>query len=265
MATDAATEVLGLRKSLKAEIQRNEMLQRKIRTLEAHYGYDSKDNLNQPNVSLFLTKLSREVGDQIYKLLLVNPDLAKASTIDLGTDWGANFKYSLTATLLRTCRIVHDEASAILYGCNVFYLECIGKLARDDSFVPCSPLTRYVDQGLYRFETLDFRTIPAMKRIRSWSVITCARQPSSYECPLPAEPLVRFCQAVCDAPVKAVQVVVILKSCNPGTCDSTQVIFSRTQLELLTKPLTMMRGLTNFSMRVALMQDVTNIVPNLRR
>ncbi|ATZ52987.1 hypothetical protein BCIN_08g06010 [Botrytis cinerea B05.10] len=121
----------------------------------------------------FISRLSTDARSQIYSYLLLNPILSKAECISPETDFGIKQKYELEPAVLRICKEVYGEASAVLYDLNTFYLVAMKstrmlRLTLAD-FISGSALTRY-----WRENADIFRVAPAstlyLCKVRQWRV-----------------------------------------------------------------------------------------------
>ena len=98
---------------------------------------------------LFLTKVPREIREEIYKLLLVNevlgtPHAVRDSHLSSFRRETVVEKYDLHPSILRICRKISEEGYAILYGSNTFFFDC--RVIHFDS-----PIMREWQGRSYRF------------------------------------------------------------------------------------------------------------------
>ncbi|TGO26384.1 hypothetical protein BPAE_0061g00560 [Botrytis paeoniae] len=134
----------------------------------------SSVNKKIPNNSCpFISRLSTDVRTQIYSYLLLNSLLSKAECISPDTDFGINQKYELEPSILRTCKEVYGEASAVLYGLHTFYLVAMKSTRMFHftlaDFISGSALTRYWRQNADIFKVAPESTLYLCK-VRQWRV-----------------------------------------------------------------------------------------------
>lgn len=217
------------------------------------------------STSPFQKKLPPEIRITIYKLLLVNRKLSEVGSIGKACNHGKSLKFELTPAILRTCKAIRNEAEPILYGSNIFIMECMGGCGpKGFSHVPQSPLTRYTDPD-FELEYLnaenekeflgteihfDYNTLKALEKVKHWRIITSAYAPTPSN-PVPAKSFVHFCQALCQQaptePQRSIDIVLALARLpatpiNPKTGES-QYEFSEKQLNFLLQPLRLLRDI----------------------
>ncbi|RAL66273.1 hypothetical protein DID88_005944 [Monilinia fructigena] len=186
------------------------------------------------STSTFQKKLPTEIRMKIYKSLLVNQKLSEIESIGKASNHGKSLKFELTPAILQTCKAIQNEAEPILYGSNIFIMECIGGCGPMGCFhVPQSPLTRYTDpkfeldyldaenemgsnMGMVFSGTeihFDFNTFKALKKVKHWRIITSTYAPTPSN-PVPAKSFVHFCQALCQQaptrPQRSINIVLAL-------------------------------------------------------
>jgi hypothetical protein len=115
----------------------------------------------------FLAKLPPEIRNKIYRLLLVNPDLAERSCVEKDNQFrrqtsGEPVAYELSPALLTTCKQIYREASHVLYEENVFLISFADKHG-----YPVCPLARY---PAYRHGFNKAYPHPSLK-VRRWKVV----------------------------------------------------------------------------------------------
>lgn len=122
-------------------------------------------------------KLPLELRIQIYSLLLVNPLLGNADEhlAYATTHW---IEYDLHPAILRTCRMISDEASKVLYSSNKFcilFLSC-GKTLRapSASFTIVCPVTRNAER--FPPNNLPLKVLDSLKKVHKWELILSSRQ-----------------------------------------------------------------------------------------
>lgn len=160
--------------------------------------------------SPFLKKLPPEVRDEIYKLLLVNPELGKN---EAAMPDRFHTKFGLQPAILRTCRKISDEALAVLYKENSFAISCLGEAMHVfDNYVHC-PLTRHSAVCVN-----SFKEIRGFSQVRNWTVVL-SRYTGREHPPLT---ILNFCQDICDSPTMSISI----RSLSPKSC-AERVIGSR--------------------------------------
>jgi hypothetical protein len=82
----------------------------------------------------FLEMIPIEIRNQIYGELLLNPILDTVESVNGGDP--ESVEYHLSASILSTCRQVHQKASDILFGRNTFSIVCMRESYYDSSPVP---------------------------------------------------------------------------------------------------------------------------------
>ncbi|CAD6454083.1 a71dadd4-ea1e-42aa-b844-17f2239db407 [Sclerotinia trifoliorum] len=222
------------------------------------------------STSIFMKKVPVELRLRIYKLLLTNPKLSKIESIGKTADYGKAVKFELAPAILRTCKVIRDEAEPILYGSNTFILECIGGYGPIGSIhVPQSPLTRYDGPRSDDFNDVDsdtedeternlmghsgtefhfdFTTFKALKKVKRWRIITGAYRPTPLN-PVPSKSFVHFCQALClealTRPQRSIEIVLGLGRVDSvNQTEDAQYKFSKEQLNLLLQPLRLLKDI----------------------
>ncbi|KAB8296716.1 hypothetical protein EYC80_002136 [Monilinia laxa] len=121
----------------------------------------------------FMQQLSIDVRSQIYSYLLMNPMLSTLEAVGKDTDFGVKQKYELHPSILRTCKRVYQEASAVLYGLNTFYMVAM-KSSRMFRFTLAdfngsSALTRYWRENADVFNVAPEAGLYLCK-VRQWKV-----------------------------------------------------------------------------------------------
>ncbi|APA05455.1 predicted protein [Sclerotinia sclerotiorum 1980 UF-70] len=219
------------------------------------------------STSIFMRRLPVELRLKIYKLLLTNPKLSEVESIGKTADFGKDVKFELSPAILRTCKVIRDEAEPILYGSNTFVLECIGGYGPLGSIhVPQSPLTRYDDACSDGFDVdsdtedelernlmgysgnefhFDFTTFKALKKVKRWRIITSAYRPTPLD-PIPSKSFVHFCQALCQEaptrPERSIEIVLGLGRVDSvSKTEDAQYKFSKEQLNFLLQPLRLLK------------------------
>ncbi|KAF7872636.1 hypothetical protein EAF04_003553 [Stromatinia cepivora] len=222
------------------------------------------------STSTFMKKLPVELRLKIYKLLLTNPKLSETESIGKTVEYGKTVKFELAPAILRTCKVIRDEAEPIIYGSNTFIIECIGGYGPVGCLhVPQSPLTRYTDPNLDDFNDggsdtedemernlmgysgtefhFDFTTFKALKKVKRWRIITGAYRPTPLN-PIPSKSFVHFCQALCQEaptqPQRSIEIVLALGKVSSATkTEDAQYQFSKEQLNFLLQPLRLLRDI----------------------
>lgn len=156
---------------------------------------NQRSNLSSVNTTIpnkrcpFISRLSTDVRTQIYTYLLLNPLLSEAECVSAETDFGINQKYELEPSILRTCKEVYGEASAVLYGLNKFYLVAMKstRMFRFTlaDFISGSALTRYWRENADIFKVAPESTLYLCK-VRQWRVeVSWYGSPSQSDISLP--------------------------------------------------------------------------------
>ncbi|KAF7879483.1 hypothetical protein EAF04_000679 [Stromatinia cepivora] len=149
-----------------------------------------------------------ELRREIWKYLLLNPDLGRASSIQKKDNYGAKAKYGLVPVILRVCKQFHEEGMQILYGENQFLIECVkGKWNRD---VHYTALTRYcerLDGRRFNPQTQLFvnrlELMPGVKCVKHWKVLIAPLRPKMRT------KLIEFCHSICHNQIKSIEVALI--------------------------------------------------------
>ncbi|APA10287.1 hypothetical protein sscle_06g050570 [Sclerotinia sclerotiorum 1980 UF-70] len=81
-----------------------------------------------PYLTSRLKLIPPELRREIWKHLLFNPDLGRASSILRKDSYGAKAKYGFAPVILRVCKQFHEEGMQILYGENQFLIECVKRV-----------------------------------------------------------------------------------------------------------------------------------------
>jgi hypothetical protein len=202
-----------------------------------------------PSTMGHLDKFPLEIRQEIYKYLLVNPALGTSQAFSEAPN-------SLSPAILRTCRQIHTETSEVLYS-QVFIAHCDMNNASTNSHFTnhCkTPITQKIklsDLSVW-WKTDPNARLPAMKKVRRWKLILIDlsfRNPADNQ-------LVDFCQAVCQAEPKEIDVRICRTVCHKNTTvlrSASRSLYS----------LTMLRNVGRFTMRndwilkgYPLMQDI---------
>jgi hypothetical protein len=144
-----------------------------------------------PSTMGYFDKLPLEIRREIYKYLLVNPILAIEDALE------KEIAYELDPAILRTCRQIHNEASEVLYS-QPF---CASTL---NIYAYCkTPFTRKISYK-DRWKVDHKIRLLAMRKVRRWKIkiydSEAERRCNTH--------IVDFCQAVCRAAPKQIDVYV---------------------------------------------------------
>lgn len=219
------TDIAQLQAALAEERQRSAKIEAKLAALEA----SEQDN----NICLFLQVLPRETRDHIYSFVLVSENLSDKSSVYVASPDPSVFpaepaqqdfptiKYGLSPALLRTCRQIYEEASAVLYGNNIFYIDC-GSIYRASSPIfrrenrPLQlasdmvyPYDIHPPPGLiYSTAHDEIKSFAAVTKVRRWKVFVSSHKPlRHFKCP-PAG-LACLCRAVCHSDLLTLDILLV--------------------------------------------------------
>lgn len=167
------------------------------------------DKLNgETKDCLFLKKLPIELRNEIYKILLTNPDLSDIGKLQLHAIPQVRVDLCLSPSILATCRQIYEEGQVVLYGMNTFVWD-----ARGEGHARCvSPVMRkwklpprvapgYADirssadtpgTMLDYQQASEIRQIPAVAKAKNWKVIMPGRRAKD-----PNSKFTLFCRALC--------------------------------------------------------------------
>jgi len=218
-------------KNLQAELDQTKL---QLETIKASV-------LNEPTskpACILLQKAPLEIRIQIYRLLLTNNYLSSDRAVS--KDWAGCPRveqFGLSPSLLRTCRQIREEASAVLYGDNTFIAYCINQ-----NGTVTSPLSRNtscrIDQNI------------AVTKVRHWKVVISAairRDPEWSDWAFPS-----FCQTIAHARPRSVEVIVARRGSEFEMVENDLVIipyFEKTilekhhEIEFALKPLNLLRNI----------------------
>lgn len=147
-----------------------------------------------PAVTLFdFLKFPLEIRIMIYRLVLVNSELAKPSCISKESEYGSHLHYDLTPGLLSVCKQINTEATPVLYQKNTFVVAFGGK-GPWASVQNASPLTRY---------NCLMNTTVSM--IRNWEILYFDPCISKFA----SEDFKSFRHTICSEPPKSIEVLVV--------------------------------------------------------
>ncbi|CZR65103.1 uncharacterized protein PAC_15003 [Phialocephala subalpina] len=270
------TDVAQLQALLAKSLQREADLEAKVGSLQ------TPDQGN--NICRFLAVLPRETRDHIYSFVLVSESLSDKFSVHIPsldqslwpTDSGLNdepiIKYGLSPALLRTCRQIHGEASEVLYGKNVFYVDCGSSLRIS------SPIFRRDSRALQRASDLLFpyeyrrpsrlgysithdeiKSVAAVAKVRRWKLFVSLQKPLRHiECP-PAG-VACLCRAICRSALLSLDIRLIPtgylfseeNSWNPwGTGPNGTPPIAYNKLNYVLQPLQALRNVQWFAIRPA--------------
>ncbi|KAE8447265.1 hypothetical protein EG329_010959 [Mollisiaceae sp. DMI_Dod_QoI] len=205
--------------------------QRDQEILEAKLGINNQPSDTKHNPCRLLDVLPAEIRNRIYNLLLLNSDLSQRKSIISvrAPQVGRTATYNLTPALLQTCRQIYNEASAILYGSNVFLIDC-----SNNRFV-ASPILRHCSHPLphpaqqtenafsnfvqptkppisYSAQPDYLKTFVAVAKVQRWKVLVSAHASLSLSAnPLPPAGLACLCRAICDSHITSLDIQLIPK------------------------------------------------------
>jgi hypothetical protein len=174
---------------------------------------------NSPTKCSYLHLLPSEIRIQIFKLLLVDPDLAECVDTMTGSI-RAGVPGRLHPAILRTCRKFYEEASEVLYNSNVMPISCVPESGPFSS--PCpfwSPLIKSKidwdelddnsfdrpEQTPYGVEHMLLEKIPGFPRIRHWKIFVAPY--TTIDAPQGdwiSRELLVFCRAACQNTPKSI-------------------------------------------------------------
>ncbi|ESZ93170.1 hypothetical protein SBOR_6449 [Sclerotinia borealis F-4128] len=164
---------------------------------------------------LHLLTIPREIQQEIYSYLLVNPILGKAASVSAATDFGSSQAYDLHTNILYVCKRTYQEGILTLYG-NPIFMDCskspgIWELQNgtdqeliydhedfengieEPNIINLCPLTRYTNnEPKEHVAKPPFRNTPAVQHVKSWNVLLSAIDRTYWS----SDPFAEFCVAL---------------------------------------------------------------------
>jgi len=209
-------------------------------TLEKYLAPVTSENLRAVITSLgprantcpLLQKLPVEIRDMIYRLLLFNPELGEYRSTN-------NFKhrhYGLSPNILSTCRRIRDEAYAILYGENIFRINCTHQ---GDTFSP----SKLWDTGFHN--------------VRKWRFVISGDERFLGN---RNTDFVELCQKISGSSRSSLiilQILLVSEYRGSWNCDQCPEhhVFSSERMKYLLKPLQQIRNLKAFEVRLGYLKN----------
>ncbi|KAF7937297.1 uncharacterized protein EAE98_001611 [Botrytis deweyae] len=215
-----------------------------------------------------LLNIPTEIRRNIFKHLLLNTELAEASSIDEDQRYGADLNYDLSPQVLLVCRLFHEEGKEILYGLNHFIVESLPNIHPHEvntihPFTLCSPLTRWDNQPTTHLPTNSTQKTSlhrnrGIRLVRKWRIVLSARlhQPRSQD------GLVELCRLLCELQIlsggtllRELDICIIPKGAefNYGYLDAADMRENLLPLELL-------RNIPRVSIRTASISEIPDFV-----
>ncbi|KUJ10039.1 uncharacterized protein LY89DRAFT_760869 [Mollisia scopiformis] len=221
----------------------------------------------------FLRKLLVEIRVELYRNLLISPIFGEPESVHSHRELG------LTPGILGTCRQFYHEGMPILYGENTFYISCSWDTSDIEQRCCCrphywtpkdnpwdihrqgclfvrdnfnrSPITRSLNAAKYRNNHVQMGNISAVKYIKHWKVIINTLLESENEdtdrwC------AIDFCQAVCKATPKSLEIVIVHEDSDSAT--RWNGVYQT--LEATLEPFKLLRNLKKLNFRTADLSDI---------
>jgi hypothetical protein len=191
--------------------------------------------------SLFLKKLPPEIRNQIYDLVLVNPDLATLLSISRESSYGERMAYDLGPGLLRTCRQMNLEATPFLYEKNTFimsfapYSDWVHPIVSNSS-----PLTRYSRRN----------TSSTISKVSNWKIIINSLGNTKIKTGSSSGRLSSFCRTICYSPPKSMEILL------GPVIERQAAFFDPPDLREMLKPFHSLRNLESFIVRDAAVPEM---------
>lgn len=212
---------------------------------------------NGSNEQACFMGIPRELRDEIYLLLLVNPLLGKAESVQdiIVVDAFGPPEYGLSPLILAVNRQINYEASLCLYGENTFYMYC----KNDAPFQwnpyheACfSPVTRYLHRKAAIAKSYHHASIA---KVRKWEVVVTLDTRSRRD---PSSPLGlhQFCRSICHTPPQSVQMSFLIYF---GLEYEDRVTPDPLMVRDLSS-LRLLRGIKNFTMLPAVRNEPVKLV-----
>ena len=200
----------------------------------------------------FLERLPAELRKDIFKHLLVNPDLeTEAYLRRVQSVYDDNKGLGLSPAILRTCRKIYEEASDVLYRSNKFVVAIFC-----DKLGHCRILNHRYSFCQFPRE-YDADVVPAFKRVKHWKVTLIRKAYTSLE-DAPAG-FVNFCRALTDSQVESLEISVQREDKSSSKHLTHQYIAIKIALE----PLELLRNLPKLVINEVDQEDNTVItLPN---
>lgn len=157
--------------------------------------------------SLFLSKLTVDLRNRIYRYLLVNPDLGNPSLL-APPFWKHNdYEFGFTTSILLVCCQIYNEASSSLYSLNTFCVSFEQPLCSSLRYIPartCAPCYNF-HIGRY---TNKYLLPPAMLNVRQWKILVGSQYSTAMGYIRP-EGFARFCSILAIHPPVSLEVLVL--------------------------------------------------------
>ncbi|TGO31912.1 hypothetical protein BHYA_0382g00050 [Botrytis hyacinthi] len=224
-----------------------------------------------------LLNIPAEIRRNIFICLLVNTELAEASSIDQNERYGADLKYGLSPQVLLVCRLFYKEAKEILYGLNHFIVESLPNihLESQHAIQPvtlCSPLTRWYNQAITHLPNISMqkkllRMNRGIRLVRKWRIILSAKlhEPRSQD------GLVELCRLLCELQLlsggsllRELDICIIPKGVEfkNGYLVTNAVLANTDEVEMRENlvPLQLLRNIPRVSIRTARISEIPEFV-----
>ena len=200
---------------------------------------------------MFLDRLPLELRNKIYTLLLVSEDLSTYSDFRDLTSFEPTFQYGLSPNIPRASRQIYEEASAILYGSNVFiiYFHHEGGFPRTPVVETWRDEENTYDEG----KVAAMLYVPILTKVKHWKALLDIESTDYFEFGKVQEPtryFSYFCRLLCRNPPRSLEVVV-RPHCNISAkyikADNWTILpgsaFSYNEMNSFLKPLKLLRNI----------------------
>lgn len=202
----------------------------------------------------FLNAYPREIRNEIYKHLLINPYLTDPECLQAMYD-DTDYTIGLGPEILRTNRQIYNEAIHYLYDCNNFIVgfvehTLLTPLMRNHGIKSCHARGQYQTYG-------DFlRCLSQAHRVRHWTLVVQNMIIPTTIHPSISANLSYFCRAICGSSPKTLTVLIVPKELTviPEDYGGIQVWHVEEDMNSL-KPLEILRNVGKLEFRPVGEQD----------
>lgn len=164
--------------------------------------------MEKNNKCYFINKLPLEIRNEVYKLLLVNEELA--SPVELYRWHGRKHKiekqYRLEPSILRTCRQINTEAGAILYNENTFVADFTCKDEVQSPIIRKPPLERTLHDYQLYLPTDDPIELSPLTKVKKWKFLLNSWDDLDD---FRGDRATMFCRAICLSPTRSLKILVL--------------------------------------------------------
>ncbi|RDL31999.1 uncharacterized protein BP5553_09401 [Venustampulla echinocandica] len=206
--------------------------------------------------------IPRELRNEIYKLLLVDPVLGEYSSVCEYDHFGGRSQYNLHPAILAVSHQIHNESSNILYGHNLFFITLLDDIEwlPSDILLSISPITRYQHHqcGHGEEKALSLRSaVAAISKVKRWRVVLSAGVGNIYWDSGPPT-LVSFCRSICRTPLQSLDIAIIPAGMEQEDLEEYYPIMT------LLNPFRIIRGVQDFAIRAAIRPESPDVVVDVR-